>query len=71
MMAREKRQRAVENVAIASPDAELFARLSDIGSICSYPCNTVLQTEGAHIDTVFFIGLSIINAAGMLGRTGA
>jgi CRP/FNR family cyclic AMP-dependent transcriptional regulator len=42
-------------VATTSPDGELFARLFAVGSTCSYPRNTVLQTEGAHIDTVYLI----------------
>jgi len=55
MAAREKRPHAAKTVATTSPDGELFARLAELGSICSYPRNAVLQTEGAHIDTVFFI----------------
>ena len=37
------------------PDADLFARLCEVGSLCSYPRNTILQTEGAQIDTVYLI----------------
>ena len=55
MSAREKYPHAAKTVATTSPDGALFARLSEVGSISAYPRNTVLQTEGAHIDTVYFI----------------
>ena len=53
MTAREKGKRSAGSAATMLPDGKLFARLSEAGSICSYPRDTVLQTEGARIDTVY------------------
>jgi len=55
MTAREKGKRSAGSAATMLPDGKLFARLSETGSICSYPRDTVLQTEGARIDTVYLI----------------
>jgi len=54
-MAREKRLHVTGAAATTSPHGELFASLAALGSICRYPRNTVLQTEGAYIDTVYLI----------------
>jgi CRP/FNR family cyclic AMP-dependent transcriptional regulator len=55
LVAREKVKRKVPSVANSSADDELFTRLAALGSICRYPRNTVLQTEGAYIDTVYIV----------------
>jgi len=54
-MPAKKAPRKAGPVARTSADDDLFTRLAAFGSICSYPRNTVLQTEGAYIDTVYLI----------------
>ena len=47
--------RSAKGVSTATPSEQLFARLAERGTICNYPRNAVVQTEGTPSDNLCLV----------------